>query len=159
MKNDENCRISGDVGDNVSVDYSTGELLSLERSITTDLDSYMLLYMLCTPNMPRLSNAEKLLVLMCWKNSIYEESWDSRGNIFYIGGSLKDKCISAGIIRTYQQFYVVMMRLVRWKLFIKKDKSMFVLNPKYFPKGRITDNTRLGLNITFNAEDCEADSV
>ena len=83
---------------------------------------------------------------MCiWKYSSLNS--DNQGNLFYNTAVFKQYVRDYGLDMSDSAINLYVSQLTKAGFLIKKCRSMYLLNPNYFFKGRLSDRTRIDYHI------------
>ena len=129
------------------VDKRTGEMVELvhHRRITTE--QFIMVYMQLVPDMMKLECGQMKFLMGCWCYSDYSIN-RPEGNTFINNEDFKrylredmELSITDSTINSN------LSRLVKKGFLVRRSKGSYMLNPKYFFKGTITNRTRLVLQL------------
>jgi hypothetical protein len=89
--------------------------------------------------------------MCCWKASTYNNV-ETEGNLVCNNKLLKDYIRQCGLDTTDGAIDVTIHKLAKENILIKKCKGTYMLNPKYFFKGRLAEKSKLELKMVTNPE-------
>ena len=84
--------------------------------------------------------------MCCWKASSYN-SVDAEGNIVNNNKLLKDYIRQHGLDISDNTIDVIISKLAKKGILIKKCRGSYMLNPRYFFKGRLAEKSKLELKM------------
>lgn len=129
-----------------TVDFNTGELSSVTKTMVAKVDSYpqfMQVYLSDLSGLMKIdTGAESKLLFILWSESAWNGKGSTDGNVITTVAHFKTKwaqqleCSVASVNN-------LLVKLVKKGLLIKKDKSVYALNPKYFFKGFVEDRSMI----------------
>lgn len=128
------------------LDNRTGELLEWRRTRVVSIDDFIMFFFASMPELFKLEGLQMKVLMCCWKASTYNNV-ESAGNVVYNNKTLKDYIRSCGLNISDTSIDVVLSRLTKMNILIKKCRGMYLLNPEYFFKGRLSDRSQLLLSI------------
>lgn len=128
------------------LDNRTGELLEWRRTRVVTIDDFIMFFFASMPELFKLEGLQMKVLMCCWKASTYNNV-ESAGNVVYNNKTLKDYIRSCGLNISDTSIDVVLSRLTKMNILIKKCRGMYLLNPEYFFKGRLSDRSQLLLSI------------
>lgn len=123
------------------LDSETGEVVSLESRIVRTIkpDDFMQIYLSDLSGLLSLESAAEYKILIAiWQKVNFNAENSSSGNEIILIKSVKETIAKeAGI--SYSRLNNLLPLLVQKELLIKKDRSIYILNPTYFFKGYVKD--------------------
>lgn len=134
------------------VDLSNGELLGFKQTkVCETQEEFIKIYFEHIEELTGcLEDGLYAIMFAVWKCSTFSQD-DSEGNMLYNNILFKEECrritgkdISDNAINTY------IARLEKRGVIKRKYRGCYLLNPKYFIKGTLSDNTRMQLIIEFD---------
>lgn len=129
------------------LDNRTGEILEYRQTKKVTLSEFMMIFFASYTDMLKLTGLE-IKVLMCiWAHSSFNSKNSNEGNIIHNDMSFKENCRKDGLDTTNANIDNVFSKLNKAGFLIKKCKGAYLLNPKYFFKGTLSDRTKLQFNI------------
>ena len=106
---------------------------------------FIMVFFSCYPNVFKLEGNQLKLLMCIWKYSSLNN--DNQGNLFYNTAVLKQYVRDYGLDRSDSAINLYVSQLTKAGFLIKKCRSMYLLNPNYFFKGRLSDRTRIDYHI------------
>lgn len=135
------------------LDHTTGELSIYKKIICETPEEFIKIYLNCIEDLVQLDRRMFQILMVCLREAKFCDEKSKEGNILYNFADFKDKCrkhvdneLSDKAINMY------MSRLASQKLLLRRGRGTFILNPLYFAKGRITDETRWQLLVEYNGK-------
>jgi hypothetical protein len=123
------------------VDMETGECTDYNVTVYySSADEFISLYLHTIPLVKQLTNREKDFLLDLLVAANFNPIASNRGNLIFMNAPDVDsikKEYGAGNISSY------MKKLVSLDLVQKEKRSVYLLNPLYFYRGKITDRTKV----------------
>lgn len=137
------------------VDNRTGEILEYRKTKKVTLSEFMMIFFASYTDMFKLTGLE-LKVLMCiWAHSSFNSNNSTEGNIIHNNIVFKENCKKDGINTANANIDNIFSKLCKMGFLIKKCRGAYLLNPKYFFKGTLSDRTRLQYNIVVEPKEKE----
>ena len=127
------------------LDKQTGELLKYNQVQKVTLDEFIMVFFSCYPNVFKLEGNQLKLLMCIWKYSSLNN--DNQGNLFYNTAVFKQYVRDYGLDMSDSAINLYVSQLTKAGFLIKKCRSMYLLNPNYFFKGRLSDRTRIDYHI------------
>ena len=93
------------------------------------------------------------VLMVCLREAKFCDDKNQDGNTLYNFKDFKDKCrqlIDNELSDKAINMYV--SRLATMQILIRKSRGEFVLNPRYFVKGQMTQKTRLQLVVEYEGK-------
>lgn len=134
------------------LDGFTGELLKFQQTIKISMEDFIRFCIVSQEELATLTESQIKVLSCCWRNSAYNKHLCSQGNVIYNDKLFKESCREQGINMSDAFIDKVICQLSKQGVLIKLCKGMYILNPKYFFKGTLSDRARLQYNITFESE-------
>lgn len=135
------------------INMATGELLEYRETRKVTLSEFMMVFFTSYKDMFKLTGLE-IKVLMCiWAHSSFNNKNSSEGNIIHNDGAFKECCRADGLTASNSNIDNVFSRLSKLGFLIKMCKGTYLLNPKYFFKGTLSDRTKIQYNLLVGPED------
>lgn len=128
------------------LDQRTGELLRCKYKRKVLVDEFIMLFFASFPELMKLEGQKLRVLMMCWKYSTFSK--EAKTNVIVNDQDFKAK------IHEYESTISDSNINNCFTDFVKRDilrrvcKGKYELNPKYFFKGRLSDRTRLLLEIS-----------
>lgn len=136
------------------LDQTTGEIKDLKIIKTVTQEDFILLFLKAfLPKAITLDGNQLKVLLCCWQSSTFNPKGTAEGNVFHNDTEFKDFVRSSGLDLTNGAIDVYVSNLAKSKLILKKCRGKYILNPYYFFKGTLTDNSRLRLELNTKAEE------
>ena len=129
------------------LDRETGELLEYRRTRRVTMEEFIMIFFSSFPELFSLQGVHLKILMCCWKSSSYNEECESEGNILHNNATFKNFCRQNGLDISDAMIDNGVSTLCKKGLLIKKCRGEYLLNPEYFFKGRLSDRSRLQLNI------------
>lgn len=137
------------------LDNRTGEILEYRQTKKVNLSDFMMIFFASYTDMFKLSGLE-IKVLMCiWAHSTFNSKNCMEGNIIHNDGVFKESCKKDGLTMSSASIDNVFSKLSKEGFLIKKCRGAYLLNPKYFFKGTLSDRTKIEYNIVMEPKDRE----
>lgn len=125
----------------------TGELKDVKITKKVSYDEFLLIFLSSMPEMMKLHGSQLKILIACWKYSSFNPIGSNDGNIIHNNINFKNVIRKEGLDLTNAAIDVYISQLSKLGFLIKRCKGEYMLNPKYFFKGRHTDATKLSLTI------------
>ena len=93
------------------------------------------------------------VLMCCWRHSIYNDKLCNEGNMVYNDLMFKEACKKDGLKSPNAVIDNAISQLTKYGFLIKKCKGAYLLNPKYFFKGTLSDRTKLQYNLMVEPEE------
>lgn len=87
-----------------------------------------------------------------WKYSYFPLGSSIEGNKFNNDKGFKEECRKLGINKSDGAINTAVHRLAQQGIIKPLAKGVFTLNPKYFAKGTLSDNTELSLEVKYKPQ-------
>lgn len=84
-----------------------------------------------------------------WKYSTFTNNYE--GNKFNNDKGFKDECRRLGINKDDKAINTDIYRLAKRKVLRKVSKGLYILNPKYFAKGTLKEDTNMKFEVEYKA--------
>lgn len=128
------------------VDSETGELLTenVEHTFIKSIkpEDFMQVYLKDISGLMEIENISELKVLVhLWKESSFNSQGETKGNQIFLVKSVKEE-ISQKCGLEYNTVHKAIFSLHKKGILIRKDRSLYILNPKFFFKGYSKDRTK-----------------
>lgn len=133
------------------VDNHTGEIQEWKRTRVVTVDEFIMFFFASMPDLFKLKGLQIKVLMCCWKASTYNNV-ESEGNIVHNDKLLKKYIRQCGLNITDSAIDVVIHKLAKEEVLIKKCKGTYMLNPRYFFKGKLAKKSRLELRMVTNPE-------
>lgn len=132
------------------VDNQTGEIKEFKQVKKVSYDDFMIVFLSTIPEMMNLKGNQMKILLLIWKESSFNPTNSTDGNIFYNNKLFKDHIREANLDLTDGAIDVYISQLTKQGFLIKKCKGCYMLNPTYFFKGRVRDAAQMSLTLEFD---------
>lgn len=136
--------------DYAMVDKHTGELAKLKQTRTVTLDEFIMIFFASSPDLLSLKGLHLKVLICCWKLSSYNPESEAEGNLIHNDPLFKCKCKDFGLSAPAASIDNAISYLNKEGFLIKRCKGVYLLNPKYFFKGRLSDKSKI--DIRFKVE-------
>lgn len=135
---------------NLSVfNNDTGEVVSgVVENVAIDIDSFIMVFLNSISSLYKLDGMEIKILMHCWKKSMY--SVDYSGNIIVNDVEFKNGIVSSGLGVSVSTVDVYISKLCKKEMLIRVSRGKYMLNPRYFWKGVITDRSKLLFKLQYN---------
>ena len=139
----------------IIVDKESGEVLrAVTKVVCETQEEFVKIYLNAIDELVKLDRRMIQILMLCLKEAKFCDEQHVEGNVVYNYAEFKNKCrqlprkpeeneLSDDAINTY------MSRLASQKLLLRKSRGVFILNPRYFAKGKITPKTRMELIVQY----------
>lgn len=135
--------------DKLKINKDTGELEAAQKVVKVDTSAYVMFFLQTIPEFIKLTGNQMRLLSVIWYSSTYNPDGQLDGNLFTNGPLFKQQVRAYGLEWSDSQINNEVSRIVKSSdLLIKIARGSYILNPKYFFKGKLTDRTKLILTIT-----------
>lgn len=124
----------------------TGEVLEWKRTKIVNVDEFIMFFFASIPELFQLEGLHLKVLMCCWKASSYN-SVDAEGNIVNNNKLLKDYIRQHGLDISDNTIDVIISKLAKKGILIKKCRGSYMLNPRYFFKGRLAEKSKLELKM------------
>ena len=131
------------------LDKHTGEVIEWKRTKVVNVDEFIMFFFASIPELFQLEGLHIKVLMCCWKASTYNNV-DTEGNIVNNNKLLKDYIRQCGLDISDNTIDVIISKLTKKGILIKKCRGTYMLNPKYFFKGRLSEKSKLELKMTTN---------
>lgn len=131
----------------------TGEILPFSQTKKLDTKEFIMVFL--TDYLPLMQLPGNVLkVLICsWDYSSYNSNKEEQGNILYNGPGFKEACWQSGLKVSGATIDNAVSTLCKKGLLIRKHKGEYLLNPKYFFKGRLVNREKAMVNSIKKEQD------
>lgn len=129
------------------VDKHTGDLTALKQTRTVTLDEFIMIFFAGCPDLLQLKGLHLKVLICCWKYSSYNPESEEEGNILHNDLMFKEKCKSFGLKAPAASIDNAISYLSKRNYLIKRCKGVYLLNPKYFFKGRLSDKSKIDIHF------------
>lgn len=129
------------------VDVHTGELLDYNQTKKVPIEDFIMVYLASIPEMFALQGQQLKLLMAIWRLSSFNKAWCEEGNIFLNDKSTKEAIRRLGLQLSDSSIDVALHNLVDYGFLIKMGKGKYLLNPRYFFKGTLSDRSHIKLSV------------
>lgn len=134
------------------LDNYTGEVLEWKRTRVVSVDEFIMFFFASMPDLFKLKGLQLKVLMCCWKHSSYNNVVEE-GNIVHNNILLKEYIRSCGLDITDSAIDVIIHNLAKANILIKKCKGTYMLNPRYFFKGKLAEKSKLELRMVTNPDE------
>lgn len=131
------------------LDNHTGEVMEWKRTQVVSVDEFIMFFFASMPELFQLEGLHMKVLMCCWKHSSYIDA-HTEGNIVSNNKLLKDYIRSCGLDLKDNVIDVIIHNLSKRNILIKQCRGTYMLNPKYFFKGKLVDKSKLELRMVAN---------
>ena len=132
------------------IDLQTGDLTDYYQLRKVTLDEFIMVFFSSYPELYKLNGVQLKVLMGCWKYSSYNSANYAEGNIVHNNPSFKEFCRQDGLVTSDANIDNAISTLCKKGLLIKRCKGEYILDPKYFFKGKLSERSRL--KFTFLVE-------
>lgn len=129
------------------LDNNTGEILELKQTRKLSIDEFMMVFFASYPQLFKLKGMQLKILMCCWRYSSYSKENEIEGNIIHNNASFKEHCREDGVNIPDASIDNAISYLGKQGMLIKKCRGEYLLNPRYFFKGRLSDRSKLNINF------------
>ena len=129
------------------LDKATGEILEYRQTKKVSMEEFIMIFFSSFPELFKLQGVHLKILLCCWKYSSYDADNVKEGNVFHNNSSFKGFCRQDGLDISDPQIDNAVSALCRRRLLIKRCRGEYLLNPEYFFKGKLSNRSKLQLNL------------
>lgn len=129
------------------LDNNTGEILEYKETRKVSLDEFIMVFFNSCPELMKLSGTELKILICCWKLSSFNPVNETEGNIVHNNQSLKKYCKDQGATTSDANIDNAISELCKKKMLLKKCRGEYMLNPKYFFKGTLSNRSKIDLTF------------
>ena len=141
--------------DSVSmVDSETGEMLGFKKTkICTTQEEFIKVYLDQIGELTGcMEDGLYSVMIAAWKYSNFCDDDKQEGNIFHNDFFFKKLCRDLGLNKDDSAINTAVYRLNERGVIKRISKGTYILNPKYFVKGTLTNKTRMEIVIKFDSK-------
>lgn len=135
------------------LDNRTGEIKEFRRTRKISIPEFMMVYFASYSDMFVLTGVQIKVLMCCWRHSTYNDRLCNEGNMIYNDLMFKEACKKDGLKSPNAVIDNAISQLTKYGFLIKKCKGAYLLNPKYFFKGTLSDRTKLQYNLMVEPEE------
>lgn len=129
------------------VDKHTGELHDLKQTKIVTLDEFIMIFFASVPDLFNLKGVHLKVLICCWKFSSYNPESEAEGNLIHNDILFKSKCKDFGLKIPNASIDNSISYLSKHGFLIKRCRGAYLLNPKYFFKGRLSDKSKIDIHF------------
>lgn len=142
--------LSGVDKNKIVVNQSTGEVEEVRVFRKVSAEDFIMLYFMSDEVLMSLTGFQWKLLYQCWKHCSINPEGEEEGNIINNTPYFKMLLKAAGIKASSSTINAEMSKLAKRNILISKGFGVYIMNPIYFFKGRLTDRTRLIMKMVNN---------
>lgn len=131
------------------LDKQTGEIIEWKRTRVVSVDEFIMFFFASMPDLFKLEGLQLKVLMCCWKASTYNNV-ETEGNIVSNNKLLKDYIHQCGLEISDGAIDVIIHRLAKEHILLKKCRGTYMLNPRYFFKGKLAEKSKLELKMVTN---------
>ena len=125
------------------IDLQTGVLTDYYQLRKVTLDEFIMVFFSSYPELYQLSGVQLKVLMGCWKYSSYNSTNYAEGNIVHNNPSFKEFCRQDGLVTSDANIDNAISTLCKKGLLIKRCKGEYILDPRYFFKGKLSDRSKI----------------
>lgn len=129
------------------VDKNTGELRDYYQTKKVPIEEFIMVYLASIPEMFVLQGQHLKLLMAIWRLSSFNQILCEDGNIFINDQSTKEAIKRMGLKISNSGIDVAIHKITEKGFLIKKGRGKYLLNPKYFFKGTLSDRSHIRLSV------------
>lgn len=129
------------------LDNNTGEVLKFFQTKKVSVDEFIMVFFSCIPAIMDLRGQTIKILMCCWKFSTFNPLSSTEGNVVSNNRRFKDFVRQCGLDIKDASIDNAISLLCKKNLLIKICRGEYILNPKFFFKGTISQRSKLNLNI------------
>lgn len=137
------------------VDKHTGELSELKQTKTVTLDEFIMIFFASSPDLLGLKGIHLEVLICCWRFSSYNPESEAEGNLIHNDSLFKMKCREFGLKAPNASVDNAISYLSKNGFLIKRCRGAYLLNPKYFFKGRLSDKSKIDIHFRVEPKQSE----
>lgn len=134
------------------LDNHTGEILKYKQTRKLSVDEFIMVFFASYPQLLKLKGVQLKVLMCCWKYSSYNAESEEEGNIIHNNVSFKEYCKSEGLETSDANIDNAISALCKNGLLFKKCRGEYMLNPRYFFKGKLSKRSRIQFNVVVEPE-------
>lgn len=131
----------------VKLEQDTGVIEVYKETKKVTIDEFIMIFFSSFPELFSLQGAQLKVLMCCWKYSTYNAEQVEDGNVVHNNSSFKAYCKQDGLETSDAHIDNAISSLCKRGLLIKRCRGEYLLNPEYFFKGKLSDRSKLQLNI------------
>lgn len=125
----------------------TGEIVEFKQVKKVKQEDFILVFLTISDLISQLDGAEIKILIQCWKLSTFSTNVSTEGNLISNDPYFKNKIRESGLDFTDGAINLYISRLCKKDLLLRKGRGRYMLNPKYFFKGTMTDRSKLRMTL------------
>lgn len=137
------------------LDNNTGEILEYRKTRKVTIENFVMVFLSTCTDMLSLRGTQYKMLTLCWIHSTFNDKSCNQGNLLRNDGVFKENCRKDGLKLSDAAIDNVISQLAKKGFLIKKCRGTYLLNPKYFFKGTISDRSKLQYNIMVEPKEKE----
>ncbi len=134
------------------LDNHTGEILDYKHTRKLSMDEFTMVFFASYPQLLKLKGVQLKVLMCCWKYSSYNSESEEDGNIIHNNASFKEYCRNEGLETSDANIDNAVSTLCKNGLLLKKCRGEYMLNPRYFFKGKLSKRSRIQFNVVVEPE-------
>lgn len=134
------------------LDNHTGEILEYYQTKKVSIDEFIMVFFSNYPQLMKLKGVYLKVLMCCWKYSSYNAECEEEGNLVYNNACFKEYCRQDGLEAPDASIDNAISYLAKEGLLIKKCRGTYLLDPRYFFKGKLSKRSRIMYNIIVEPE-------
>jgi len=127
-------------------------LLDLKQTKKVSVDEFIMVFFSSYPELLKLQGTHLKVLMCCWKYSSYNAESEEEGNIIHNNASFKKHCREEGLETSDAVIDNSISALRIMGLLQKKCRGEYMLNPRYFFKGKLSKRSRIQFNVVVEPE-------
>lgn len=135
------------------LDNNTGEILEFYQTKKVSIDEFIMVFFSNYPQLMKLKGVYLKVLMCCWKYSTYNAECEEEGNLVYNNTCFKEYCRQDGLKAPDASIDNAISYLAKEGLLIKKCRGTYLLDPRYFFKGKLSKRSRIMYNIVVEPEE------
>ena len=129
------------------LDNHTGEILKYRQTKKLTMDEFIMVFFASYSELFKLKGVQLKVLMCCWKYSAYNYENNEDGNIVHNNPSFKNYCREEGINTSDANIDNAISVLHKQDLLIKKCRGEYILNPRFFFKGKLSKRSKIQFNV------------
>lgn len=129
------------------IDTQTGELTDYYELRKVTLDEFIMVFFSSYPELYQLNGVQLKVLMGCWKYSSYNSANYAEGNIVHNNPSFKEFCRQDGLVTSDANIDNAISTLCKKGLLIKRCKGEYILDPRYFFKGKLSERSKIKFTL------------
>ena len=137
------------------LDNHTGEIIEFYQTKKVSIDEFIMVFFSNYPQMMKLKGVCLKVLMCCWKFSSYNAEYEEEGNIVHNNARFKEYCRQDGLEAPDASIDNAISHLCKVGLLIKKCRGEYLLDPRYFFKGKLSKRSKIMYNIVVEPSSSE----